>query len=235
MFHDVRLSHGDRGIVRGLPPSRARRRDGRARSGSCDGRPSDYNASTVFNTALNARLNWRGNFRPWKSRTKSVLLDPRLMNSRWPELLAKLRADTGYHAAFTGLYGGDPERERVLDALATFQRSLVTPDARFDRYLRGEREAISADEARGYQLFKAYGCIACHQGVNIGGNLFQRFGVFRDPFAERAAIRRSRSRPLHHHRRRDATVRSSACRACATLRSPRHTSTTVRRLAQRGG
>jgi cytochrome c peroxidase len=64
-------------------------------------------------------------------------------------------------------------------------RSLLTPDARFDRYLRGEREAISADEARGYDLFKAYGCAACHQGVNIGGNLFQRFGVFHDPFAER--------------------------------------------------
>ena len=106
------------------------------------------------------------------------------MNATWPELLAKLRADADYRAAFKALYGG-PEREHVLDALATFQRSLLTPDARFDRYLRGERDAITAEEARGYQLFKAYGCIACHQGVNVGGNLFQRFGVFYDPFAAR--------------------------------------------------
>ena len=72
----------------------------------------------------------------------------------------------------------------MLDALATFQRSLITPDARFDRFLRGERDAITPQEERGYQLFKDYGCVACHQGVNVGGNLFQRFGIFRDPFAQ---------------------------------------------------
>jgi cytochrome c peroxidase len=79
------------------------------------------------------------------------------MNTTWPELLAKLRADSDYHAAFEARYGAAPEREHVLDALATFQRSLLTPDARFDRYLRGERDAIDADEAHGYQLFKGYG------------------------------------------------------------------------------
>jgi cytochrome c peroxidase len=73
---------------------------------------------------------------------------------------------------------------QVLDALATFQRSLTTPDARFDRYLRGERDAITPEEERGYRLFKEYGCIACHQGVNVGGNLFQRFGIFHDPFSQ---------------------------------------------------
>jgi cytochrome c peroxidase len=161
--------------------------DGRARSETSDGRPSDFNASTVFNAALNARLNWRGNFRTLTEQNEAVLLDPRLMNVTWTELLAKLRADADYRAAFKALYGG-PEREHVLDALATFQRSLLTPDARFDRYLRGERDAITAEEARGYQLFKAYGCIACHQGVNVGGNLFQRFGVFYDPFAARGNV-----------------------------------------------
>jgi cytochrome c peroxidase len=69
----------------------------------------------------------------------------------------------------------------VLDALATFERSLITPDAPFDRHLRGEPDAITPEEQRGYRLFKDYGCVACHQGVNVGGNLFQRFGIFRDP------------------------------------------------------
>jgi cytochrome c peroxidase len=72
-----------------------------------------------------------------------------------------------------------------LDALVTYERSLITPNARFDRYLRGDREALTAEEQRGYQLFKAYGCIACHQGVNVGGNLFQKFGIFQDPVAPR--------------------------------------------------
>ena len=184
MFHDVRLSRGDRVSCASCHDLARGGDDGRARSETNDGRPSDFNASTVFNAALNARLNWRGNFRTLTEQNEAVLLDPRLMNATWPELLAKLRADADYRAAFKALYGG-PEREHVLDALATFQRSLLTPDARFDRYLRGARDAITAEEARGYQLFKAYGCIACHQGVNVGGNLFQRFGVFYDPFAAR--------------------------------------------------
>ena len=185
MFHDVRLSRGDRVSCASCHDLARGGDDGRARSETSDGRPSDFNASTVFNAALNARLNWRGNFRTLTEQNEAVLLDPRLMNVTWAELLAKLRADADYRAAFKALYGGGPEREHVLDALATFQRSLLTPDARFDRYLRGERDAITAEEARGYQLFKAYGCIACHQGVNVGGNLFQRFGVFYDPFAAR--------------------------------------------------
>ena len=61
----------------------------------------------------------------------------------------------------------------------------TTPNARFDKYLRGDKAALSADEQRGYQLFKSYGCIACHQGVNVGGNMFQTFGVMGDYFAKR--------------------------------------------------
>jgi cytochrome c peroxidase len=189
LFHEVRLSRDDKVSCADCHYLGRGGADGRARSMGVDGLPLDFNTSTVFNAALNARLNWRGNFRALEEQNEAVLLDPRLMNSTWPGLLAKLRADMAYQAEFGTLYGGGPEREHVLDALATFQRSLLTPDARFDRYLRGERDAISTNEARGYHLFKAYGCVACHQGVNIGGNLFQKFGVFHDPFAERSATR----------------------------------------------
>jgi cytochrome c peroxidase len=189
MFHDPRLSRGERVSCASCHDLDRGGDDGRVRSAATDGRPLDFNAATVFNAALNARLNWRGNFRTLEEQNEAVLLDPRLMNTTWPELLAKLRADGDYHAAFEARYGPAPARKHVLDALATFQRSLLTPDARFDRYLRGERDAIDADEARGYQLFKGYGCAACHQGVNVGGNLFQKFGIFHDPFAERGGAR----------------------------------------------
>ena len=72
----------------------------------------------------------------------------------------------------------------MQDALAVFQRSLITP-SRFDRYLRGDANAISGDERRGYERFKAYGCVGCHQGVNVGGNMLQRFGAMNDYFADR--------------------------------------------------
>lgn len=161
--------------------------DRQPRPDGLDGRPLPFNSPTIFNAALNFRLNWRGNFRTLEAQNEAVLLDPRLMGVNWPNLLARLNADAEIRRAFTEVYGGLPDRARVLDALAAFQQTLVTPNARFDRYLRGERGAISPDEQEGYRLFKAYGCTACHQGANVGGNLFQQFGIFADPFAEAAA------------------------------------------------
>ena len=157
-----------------------------------------FNASTVFNAAPMPGSIGAATSAPSTEQNEAVLLDPRLMNATWPELLAKLRADRGYRAAVQGALRRPTEREHVLDAWR-LSRSLLTPDARFDRYLRGERDAITAEEARGYQLFKAYGCIACHQGVNIGGNLFQS-SVFSRSVRGARQCRRGRPWPLHHHR-----------------------------------
>jgi cytochrome c peroxidase len=134
---------------------------------------------------LSFRLNCRGNFRTLEEQAEAVLLDPRLMNTTWEELLPKLRADEVYREAFFAIYGGDPRPADVLDAIATFEWSLLTPESRFDRYLRGQRDAIDVNEKLGYELFKTYGCVACHQGVNVGGNLYQKFGIFHDPFMQR--------------------------------------------------
>jgi cytochrome c peroxidase len=158
--------------------------EGNPRPLGTDGRPLDYNAPTVLNAALSFRLNWRGNFRSLEELTDAVLLDSRLMGTTWDALLARLRADHLLLAAFRAAYQVEPGREQVLDALAAFQRSLVTQDAPFDHYLRGDRSALTPGQERGWQLFKGFGCVACHQGVNVGGNLFQRFGIF----AERPVV-----------------------------------------------
>jgi len=185
LFHDVRLSHGNARACASCHPLDGGGSDGRPRSSGADSNPLDYNSPTIFNVALNFRLNWRGTFHSLEEQNDAVLLDRRLMNTNWEELLGKLRHDADYARSFAAIYGGSPERSRVLDALATFQRSLVTPNAPFDRYLNGQRDAITADEERGYHLFKSYGCISCHQGVNLGGNLFQRFGIFEDASTQR--------------------------------------------------
>ncbi len=188
LFHDVRLSHGNDVACASCHDLDEGGDDGLAITTGSDGRPLDFNVPTVFNAALSFRMNWRGNFRTLEEQAEAVLLDPRLMGTTWPALLPKLRDDPAYREAFLAIYGGDPQPGQVLDALAAFQRSLLTPNAPFDRYLEGERQAITPAEERGYELFKAHGCVACHQGVNVGGNLFQRFGVFDDPFARRATV-----------------------------------------------
>jgi cytochrome c peroxidase len=188
LFHDPRLSRGDVLSCASCHRLDEGGDDNRARAPGADGELLDFNAPTVFNAALSFRLNWRGNFRTLEEQIDAVLLEPSLMNTTWQELLPKLDADAPYREAFAAIYGSGPARALVLDALATFERSLLTPDARFDRYLRGERAALEAEERRGYELFKAYGCAACHQGVNVGGNLFQKFGIFYDPFGESNAV-----------------------------------------------
>ncbi len=87
-------------------------------------------------------------------------------------------ADADYVTRVNTAYSGGLIPANVLDALASFERSLLTPNARFDRYLRGELQALTAPEQQGYRLFKSYGCVACHQGIDTGGNIYQKFGIF---------------------------------------------------------
>lgn len=89
-----------------------------------------------------------------------------------------LRADPVYVVQFQASYGGDMSPQTVTDAIASYEKTLVTPNSRFDRYLRGQGDALTALELKGYRAFLDLGCASCHQGVGIGGNLFQPFGIF---------------------------------------------------------
>jgi cytochrome c peroxidase len=150
-----------------------------------NGRMHRFNAPSIFNVGRNYRLGWRGNFTSLEQQNEAVLLDRTLMAISWSDLIFRLRASARYRAAFQKTYGRSIRREDVLNALATYERSLVTPDAPFDRYLRGDLEALSEAAERGYRLFKMYGCSSCHQGSNVGGNVFQKFGIFVESLGNR--------------------------------------------------
>ena len=143
-----------------------------------DGTELPLNTSTVFNASLSFRLNWEGKFRTLEAQAESALENQQAMGKNIDEVLGRLSADPQTRRQFGAAYGHAPDRASLLDALATYERSLLTPGSRFDRWLDGEAAALSADEQKGYQLFKSIGCISCHQGVNVGGNLFERHGIF---------------------------------------------------------
>jgi cytochrome c peroxidase len=128
---------------------------------------------------LNFRLNWEGNYRSLEHHAERTLANPEIMASSANEVAAKLRADPQATRQFSEAYGRDPDRDSLLDAIVTYERSLSTPRGRFDRWLTGDAEAITLEEFSGYQMFKSLGCVSCHQGVNVGGNLFERHGIFR--------------------------------------------------------
>ncbi len=141
-------------------------------------RPKALNTPTIFNAALNFRLNWEENFRSLERHAENTLRDPARMGSQLDEVLNRLRADPEAVQQFRDAYGREPDVAALLDAIATYERSLLTSGSRFDRWLEGDDGAITPEELPGYQLFKSLGCISCHQGVNVGGNLFQRHGIF---------------------------------------------------------
>ncbi len=136
------------------------------------------NAPTVFNAALNIAQFWDGRARTLEAQIDGPLHNPREMDMSWSAVLDRLRDDASYRRRFERLYVDGITAANVRNAIAEFERSLLTPGSRFDRYLMGDETAIDAQEKRGYALFKRYGCTACHQGSNVGGNMFQRLGVF---------------------------------------------------------
>jgi cytochrome c peroxidase len=111
-----------------------------------------------------------------------------IAGSNWNQLLAKLNEDASLVELFEQIYPEGINKENFLDALTEFEKSLVTPNSRFDQYLLGDSSAITEEERKGYILFKELGCISCHQGINVGGNLFQKFGIFYDYLGERGNI-----------------------------------------------
>lgn len=155
------------------------------------GKPHVLNSPSAFNVAFNFRQLWSGGLDSVEAVVDQVVKSPLVFDSSWEQVIRKLALDKGLANRFRTVYPDGLTPANVSNALGEYNRSLITPNARFDKYLRGEASAISADEKSGYALFKRYGCIACHQGVNVGGNMYQTFGVMGDYFKNRGDIRES--------------------------------------------
>src|SRR5262249_5982920 len=178
LFQDVRLSRDNTRSCWSCHDIRTNGASANAHDPTPQGRPIALNTLTVFNAALSFRLNWEGNFRTLAREAERTLGNPDIMGSSPAEVVAKLRADPDMVRQFREAYGRGPDADALLDAIAAYERSLVTPGSRFDRFLAGDAGALTPEELSGYQMSKSLGCIACHQGVNVGGNLFQRHGIF---------------------------------------------------------
>lgn len=188
LFHDTRLSRDNSVSCASCHVLSKGGVDGLKHSVGIGKQRGDMNAPTVFNSGFNFRQFWNGRAQSLEDQIDGPVHNPKEMASSWPEIVAKLQQDPAYAAEFRALYRDGMQPRNIKHAIATFERSLITPNSRFDKYLRGDRDALTQDEIQGYQLFKRYGCVACHQGVNVGGNLYERLGVMRDFFKTRGDI-----------------------------------------------
>ena len=189
LFHDKRLSHDNTIACASCHDLKKGGTDRQQYSTGINSSVGGINSPTVYNTGFNFRQFWNGRAETLEQQAEGPIHNPIEMGSNWDEVINKLNKDANYPAKFKEIYGKEGiQPDSIVDAIATFERSLSTPNSRFDQYLRGNEDAITENEKHGYKLFKSYGCISCHQGVNVGGNMFQKFGVMKDYFKTRGNI-----------------------------------------------
>ncbi|UTW45612.1 c-type cytochrome [bacterium SCSIO 12696] len=161
--------------------------DGLAKSIDIRGGFDDMNTLSVFNAVLNFRLLWNGDAETPHQQIDKVMNNDRHMGAGWPIALQYISSREEYIQQFDKLFGGAINPSTVSDAIVEYEKTLITPNAPFDHYLRGDNNAIDREQKQGLKLFIEYGCIACHQGTNVGGNMFARFGVFIEPYQSTTA------------------------------------------------
>lgn len=145
------------------------------------------NSPTVFNAVFNAAQFWDGRAQDLKAQAKGPMLNPLEMANDQPAVVAILKSMPEYGQRFKEAFPDDADAvsfDNVAKALESFEATLVTPDSRFDLFLKGDRSALTTKELRGLQVFVAKGCAACHNGVNLGGQAYFPFGVVKAPDAK---------------------------------------------------
>jgi cytochrome c peroxidase len=136
------------------------------------------NAPTVLNSSLNVAQFWDGRAADLKEQAGGPIANPGEMAFSHTLAISVLGTIPGYVREFRQVFGKEKiDIDQVTLAIAEFEKTLVTPNSRFDQWLLGRNDALTAQELAGYELFKDSGCIACHNGEAVGGATFQKMGL----------------------------------------------------------
>ena len=179
LFHDKRLSSDETISCASCHNIENGGDDDRKFSIGVGNKEGDINAPTVLNAKFNLAQFWDGRAKDLKEQAVGPIHNPIEMSSNFNSIIHKLKNDHYYKEAFK-LYKSGITKDNIVDAIVEFEKALVTPYSKFDRYILGDENILTQKEKEGYQIFKDYGCISCHNGVNIGGNLYQKMGVMKE-------------------------------------------------------
>ena len=144
------------------------------------------NAPTTYNAVYNFVQFWDGRAKTLAEQAAGPPLNPvEMASASFDEIIAKLAQDENYVAEFNALYADGITEANITNAIEEFERTLVTPNSQFDKWLLGDNEALTADELHGYDLFKANNCATCHIGANLGGESYELMGLRQHYFEAR--------------------------------------------------
>ena len=186
LYHDTRLSVDNTVSCASCHGLNTAGVDNKQYSEGVAGQLGGVNAPTVYNAVYNFVQFWDGRAKTLAEQAAGPPVNPVEMASpNFDAIIAKLKADRKMVRAFKALYAEGITEATITDAIEQFERTLTTPNSRFDKYLRGDNAAISAEEAEGYELFKKYSCATCHVGKNLGGESYELMGLRKHYFADR--------------------------------------------------
>ena len=186
LFHDTRLSVDNTVSCASCHGLNTAGVDNKQYSEGVGGQFGGVNAPTVYNAVYNFVQFWDGRAATLALQAAGPPLNPVEMASvSFDQIIAKLAKDKALTKEFKAVYPDGWSEANITDAIAEFERTLITPNSRFDKYLRGEADVLTAEEIKGYELFKHYNCATCHAGANLGGESYELMGQYADYFAAR--------------------------------------------------
>jgi cytochrome c peroxidase len=150
------------------------------------------NSPTVLNSSLSLAQFWDGRAKDLKEQAGGPIANPVEMALTHELAIASLSSIEGYREEFKKVFGDDKvDIDKVTEAIAEFEKTLVTPNSKFDKWLKGDNKALTEKELAGYKLFKEVGCVACHNGPAVGGGSYQKMGVTKAYITENTAVGRA--------------------------------------------
>lgn len=186
LFHDPRLSVDNTVSCATCHALETAGVDNHQYSHGVDDQVGGVNAPTVYNAVYNFVQFWDGRAKTLADQAAGPPLNPiEMASTSFDEIIAKLASDKDFSKAFKAVYPDGLTEANITNAIEEFERTLITPDSRFDKWLRGDDSALTADELAGYELFKKYDCATCHVGPNLGGQSYELMGLRRHYFSER--------------------------------------------------
>ncbi|MCV6636133.1 cytochrome c peroxidase [Candidatus Albibeggiatoa sp. nov. NOAA] len=162
--------------------------DSRPNSMGVDGQTGDRSAPTVWNSAFLSAQFWDGRAATLEDQARGPVTNPIEMGMKsWDDAVAVLKQIEGYAPMFTAAFGEGAEitEDNAVKAIASYERTLITPNSAYDKYVKGDKTAMTEQQVRGMDTFLKTGCIACHSGANfsgpalpIGQGFFMKFPTF---------------------------------------------------------
>lgn len=156
------------------------------------GQLGGVNAPTVYNAYFNFVQFWDGRAADLAEQAAGPPLNPVEMGDQtFGDIVARLSEDKDFVNAFAAVYPEGLSEATITNAIAEFEKTLVTPNSAFDRYLKGDKTAMTTGQIEGYDLFKEYNCATCHAGVNMGGLTYELMGQRANYFEDRELMLKS--------------------------------------------